>query len=357
MKILFVVPYPIGQAPSQRFRFEQYFHILANQEIYYQVQSFWDEKTWAILYRPGQAWAKVFGMARGFCRRIALLFQLQPYDFVFIHREVSPIGPPIFEWLISKVFRKKIIYDFDDAIWLPNTSEVNNLVARLKWSDKVSKICQWAYKVSCGNAYLCQYARQYNASVVLNPTTIDTDYLHNRTNTEEPTSGQLPVIGWTGTHSTLPYLQELLPILRQLEQKLGFNFCVISNQAPDLTLQSLQFLPWKKDTEISDLLLFDIGVMPLTDDAWAKGKCGFKALQYMALGIPPLVSPVGVNTDIVNHGKDGFICDKPDEWQVALMELLTNEVLRKKIGKAARLKIESRYSVKSNTKNFLQLFT
>jgi glycosyltransferase involved in cell wall biosynthesis len=357
MRILFVVPYPIGQAPSQRFRFEQYFQILSSQGITFHLQSFWDEKAWAILYRQGQAIAKVCGLTRGFIRRTTLLFRLHQYDFVFIHREASPIGPPVFEWLIARIFRKRIIYDFDDAIWLPNTSEVNGIVARLKWSGKVGKICQWAYKVSCGNAYLCNYARQYNKSVVLNPTTIDTEQLHNRTKQTEPVRIQKPVIGWTGTHSTLSYLNELLPVLRQLEQNIGFNFRVISNQFPDFTLQSLQFLPWKKDTEISDLLSFDIGVMPLTDDVWAQGKCGFKALQYMALGIPPLVSPVGVNTEIVENGRNGFICNKPEDWQKALIELLTNEALRDRMGAAARIKVEDCYSVRSNTTNFLQLFT
>lgn len=357
MNILFVVPYPIGQAPSQRFRFEQYFGILSSQGITYHVQSFWDAKAWAILYRQGNVFAKAYGLARGFFRRSLLIFKLHRYDFIFLHREASPIGPPIFEWLMTNVFKKKIIYDFDDAIWVPSTSDANGIVAKLKWSSKVSSICQWAYKVSCGNDYLCQYARQYQNLVVLNPTTIDTEHLHNPVNKDETNNRIKPVIGWTGTHSTLPYLHELIPILRELERRYSFTFCVIANQAPDVTLQSLQFIPWKKETEIADLLLFDIGVMPLTDDDWAKGKCGFKALQYMALGIASVVSPIGVNTEIVDHGITGFICTEPEEWLKALTELLTNPALRMKMAEAARMKVESAYSVKSNTKNFLELFT
>ena len=355
MRILFLVPYPPGRAPSQRFRFEQYLDALTAHGHQYRLAPFLSVATWDILYKPGHAAAKALGILAGFGRRLALLFAVPAYDFVFVHREAAPVGPPVFEWVIAKVLGKRIIYDFDDAIWLPNTSEANKVAAGVKWHHKVADICRWAYKNSCGNAYLADYARQFNPAAVVNPTTIDTEHLHNRVR-DQLAPGPL-VIGWTGTHSTLKYLEPLIPVLAQLEAEgLDFEFRVISNQAPVLPLRSLRFVPWRKETEIADLLTFHVGLMPLLDDPWAQGKCAFKALQYMALGIPALVSPVGMNTEVVQDGHNGYVCRAPADWHERLRQLLTDALHRQALGLAARATIEQRYSVQSNTPNFLNLF-
>jgi glycosyltransferase involved in cell wall biosynthesis len=355
MKILFVVPYPEGAAPSQRFRFEQYFSALREKGIAFSVHSFLDEKTWAILYKPGHGRQKAVGILKGFIRRVLLLFRVPGYDYVFIHREASPVGPPFFEWMASRVLRKRIIYDFDDAIWLPNTSESNKIAAGLKWHQKVGNICRWAYKVSCGNTYLQNFALQHNPNAFVNPTTIDTEHLHNQVKNQEGLG--VPVIGWTGTHSTLRYLDPLVPVLQKLEAKHKFEFRVISNQPPDFSLCSLVYQPWQKSTEILDLLHFQVGVMPLEDDQWAKGKCAFKALQYMALGIPALVSPVGMNTEVVDHGLNGYLCQDQEEWYNYLERLIQEKELRISLGKAAREKVVQTYSVLANRENFLSLFS
>ncbi|GGK57789.1 glycosyltransferase family 4 protein [Rufibacter glacialis] len=351
--ILFVVPYPSHKAPSQRFRFEQYLDILNDAGYTYDTAPFLDASTWDILYKPGHTLPKVSGIVKGFLRRLILLFKIQKYKFIFIHREATPIGLPWFEWIVAKVLKKKIIYDFDDAIWMPNTSEANKIVAGLKWHHKVGQICQWAYKVSCGNTYLQTYARKFNSESFVIPTTIDTVGHHNRLKEQE---NEPVVIGWTGTHSTMKYLETIVPVLKKLEEKYSFLFLVISNKEPVFQLKSLRYLPWNKDSEIEDLLRMNIGVMPLVDDQWAKGKCAFKALQYMALGIPALVSPVGMNTEVVDHGINGFICDEPSQWYSALEELLVNSSRRIELGKEARMKIESTYAVTANRLNFLGLF-
>lgn len=358
MRILFIVPYPPGRAPSQRFRFEQYLDLLTEHGHTYRLAPFISEATWAILYKPGHALRKVRGIVAGFARRLGLLFAAPAYDYVFIHREAAPLGPPVLEWVLTKLLGKRVIYDFDDAIWIPNTSEANRVAAGLKYHHKVDSICRWAYRNSCGNAYLAAYARQFNPSTVVNPTTIDTVHLHNRVR-DQHAPGR-PVIGWTGTHSTMKYLDPVVPVLARLEAEgVDFEFRVISNQAPELPqpLKSLRFVPWRKDTEIDDLLGFHFGLMPLEDDPWAKGKCAFKALQYMALGMPAVVSPVGMNAEVVQDGYNGFVCSTPDEWYQALRQLLTDAELRIRLGEAARRTIEERYSVRANTPNFLRLFS
>ena len=352
-KIYFIVPYPHGEAPSQRFRYEQYLELLRERGYEYHLSSFLDLEAWDILYKPGHYFSKAFKILSGFGHRFADLFKMSGYNFVFIHREASPIGPPVFEWIIAKILRKKIIYDFDDAIWLSNTSANNKIAAGIKFHCKVKDICKWAYKVSCGNDYLADFARTYNSSVIVNPTTIDTVNLHNRVKDQNM---EHLTIGWTGTHSTIQYLDKLVPILQKLEKTMSFTFTVISNSPPEFELRSLKYVPWNKATEIDDLMDFNIGIMPLSDDKWAKGKCGFKALQYMSLGIPAIVSPVGVNTRIVDNGVNGVICDSYDEWEKALTQFIKDRSLRVKMGVEARKKVEDKYSVLSNSENFVALF-
>ncbi len=354
--IYFLVPYPLGKAPSQRFRFEQYFKLLDEKGFHYVVKSFYSDKTWIFLHQEGHVFSKGIKIISAFFIRFFQLFTLLKFDYVFIHREVTPIGPPFFEWIIAKVLRKKIIYDFDDAIWLPNFSESNSTFQKLKYYQKVNGIMKWAFKISAGNAYLVEYAKQFNSNVIVNPTTIDTEFYHNgelyRTNKND----KMPVIGWTGSHTTAKYLEFLIPILDKLNNEFDFEFCVISNEEPAVKIKNLNFIKWSKDSEIEDLLRFDIGVMPLTDDQWAKGKCGFKALQYMSLGIPAIVSPVGMNVDIIDQGENGYLCSTEKEWYDSLYFLLKNPSEIIKMHNSARMKIIDKYSIVSNKKNFLNLF-
>ncbi len=354
-KILFIVPYPFGQAPSQRFRFEQYLELLTAKGFDYKLSSFIGMGVWKILYKEGFIFTKITGICLGFFKRFFLMLSSFKYDFIFIHREAAPIGPPVFEWILAKVLRKKIIYDFDDAIWMSLTSESNKIAANLKWHSKVSSICRWSYKISCGNDFLCSYAREFNDQVYLIPTTIDTINHHNEIkdqDTEEVT------IGWTGTHSNILYLDSIVPVIKRLESKYKFKFLVISNQNPNYDLKSFVFMPWKKDSEISDLLKLNIGLMPLEEDLspLSLGKCGFKALQYMALGIPALASPVGVNKKIIKHAINGYLCSDSEDWYNYLEILITNSSMRSELGLKANEEVQTNYSVNAISKSFLDLF-
>ncbi len=356
-KILFLVPYPLEQAPSQRFRFEQYFSILKHNGFTYSVQSFLSTDNWQLFFKPGNPINKAWALLSGFVSRLGCIATAKEYEFIFIHREVAPIGPPVFEWVLAKILKKKIIYDFDDAIWLTDRSREPALMRILKWRSKVKYICKWSFKVSCGNDYLCDFARNYNERVVLNRTTIDTQHRHNPDLFQSANIREKITIGWTGSHSTLKYLEEVEPVLQKIEREFPvIQVLVIADQKPDLNLRFPLFIPWNEKTEIEDLLKFDIGIMPLPDHEWAKGKCGFKALQYMALRIPAVVSPVGVNVIIIDDGENGFLCSTLDEWEQSLTTLIRDTVLRKKMGESGRRKVINHYSVLSNSSNFLSLF-
>ena len=351
-KITFIVPYPYGEAPSQRFRFEQYYDAIRGAGFEIETKSFLSINTWNNLYKKGNVLAKFFGICKGFAKRFGLLFQLGNTAIVFIHREITPVGPPIFEFIIAKILRKKIIYDFDDAIWIKNTSGSNRIVAWLKWHGKVKHICKWATVVSTGNDYLASFARLHAKNVVKIPTTIDTSNLHNSIIQQK--EGKL-TIGWTGTHSTMKYLNNLIPVLDLLAESVDFEFLVISNEQPSFQRGYLNFLPWNKTTEITDLLKFDIGVMPLENDLWSGGKCGFKALQYMALGIPSIVSPVGVNAQIIKHQVNGLLADSQEEWFSVLQTLINSPLLRSEFGAKGLTTVKEQFSVVANEQHYLNL--
>lgn len=354
LRILFIVPYPLGIAPSQRFRFEQYFGELDRRGIQYTVRPFLDHEAMGILYKNGNLGLKVWKVMRGFALRLIDLFRVGAYDVVFIHREAVPLGPPIIEWMMCRLSGKRVVFDFDDAIWLRNTSEGNPIISYLKRYRNADDLCRWATVVSCGNRYLCHHAALFNRNVVHNPTTIDTVGHHNRVR-QFPATIQRVVIGWTGTHSTIRYLEQLVPVLQKLRSRFDFELLVIADRPPEFALDGLRFVPWNKATEIDDLLRMHVGIMPLEDDAWSRGKCGFKALQYMALGIPAIVSPVGVNTEIVQQGTNGFICADDAQWEATLSQILQSPTILPALSAAARITVEERYSVRSNTGNFLGL--
>ena len=348
--ILFLSPYPNGIGPSQRFRFEQYFSSLSS---FYNIKqkTFWSEKAWDTLFLKSKYFLKFYFLIVALTKRSLLLFSINKFEIIFIHREVAHIGPPIFEWIIKFILKKKIIYDFDDAIWHLNYSDKNKIARFFKSPWKVKYICKWADKIITGNEYLANYAKLYNKNVIVIPTTIDTNYHKSiKINTDNMT------IGWTGTLTTLKHLSIIIPVIRRLEKQYDFDFLVISNENPKLDLDSFKFSKWDKDTEIQDLSSIDIGVMPLYNEQWEKGKCGFKGLQYMSLEIPTIMSPVGVNTEIIDDGINGLIVKTEDDWYAKLSLLINNKKLRQTLGKAGRKTVEARYSVNANKQKYLEVF-
>lgn len=354
--ILIICPYPLGYAPSQRFRFEQYLKLLQVNHYEIRIEPFLTAKTWGILYSKSNFWKLLFGVLNGYLRRITLLPSTKNYQYIFIHREATPFGPPWFEWATCKVFKRKVIYDFDDAIWMNDESNESSVVKALKWRKKIKLIIKWSWKISCGNQFLKEYATQFNNNVFLNPTTIDTENLHKATQNVDSIKKKI-VIGWTGSHSTLRYLLQIDPVLHTLFQKYDFlELLIIANKKPNLPRTPFRYIEWNIQTEIDDLLKIDIGIMPLPNTEWAKGKCGFKLLQFMALNIPSVGTRIGTNTNILEQGVNGLLCETADEWLIALDKLINDPNLRHQIGKNGRKTVTQRYSVQSNECNFLSLF-
>jgi len=353
-EILFIAQYPENISPGQRFRFEQYKNLLIENNYNIYSYPFLDKHNFDINYKPGKIFLKIQVVIKGFWKRIILLPQVHKFDYVFIYREAAPIGFPLFEWLFTKVLKKKVIYDFDDAIWMPyEVTESGFFTKFFKNKSKVKKICSWANTVSCGNEYLCNYAKKYNNNVLYNPTCVDTE---NRYNLLASHTVQKVTVGWTGSFSTVNYLENLSPVLKKLQEKYEFDIKIICNKEPAIDLKNVQYIEWTAKNELTELATCQIGLMPLTDEEWSKGKCGFKLIQYLALGIPAVSSAVGVNSSIIEDGLNGFLCTTEQEWYNALEKLITNASLREKMAVEGRKKIIAQYSLESNKNNFLSIF-
>lgn len=352
-KIVFLVPYPLGTIGGQRFRFEQYLEILNAAGYEFQVFPFLTASTMRVLYQPNALHIKVSSVLLGFVKRLSHVFRARHASFIFIYREAAPFGPPVFEWILARVLKRKLIYDFDDAIWLPDEKK-NWAFDLVKCRWKARSICGWSAQISAGNKYLAAFATRFSKSVTINPTTID--MRHHCVLQKEKNKAQKIIIGWTGSHSTLKYLTGLEPVLAHLQKKYNnIEFLVIADRAPRLSI-GFQFLKWNLQTEIVDLAKIDIGMMPLSDDDWTRGKCGFKALQYMAMEIATIASPVGVNSEIIHHLENGLLASTHEEWLMAFEQLINDPNLRARIGKSGRSTVQQHYSVTSNEENFLSLF-
>lgn len=355
-RIIFIAPYPKGMAASQRFRFEQYLDVLEDADYEVEEYGFWSEKAWKRMYHKGQMLPKFFGMMGGFLRRKLLLLKIRKRDIVFIHREATPILMPFVEWWVCKVIKCRTFYDFDDAIWLPNTSDSNKRLHKLKSYGKVKKICSWVSCVVVGNEFLAEYAQKFNDNVKIIPTTVDLVNEHNLTAKHANLDKEV-VIGWTGSHSTLRYLDIILPVLDKLAVRYPIKLIVISDVKPDNHREYVDYIKWNKELEINTLTNFNIGVMPLFDDDWSRGKCGFKAIQYLSAGVPALVSPVGVNKDIIQDGVNGFLCAAEVDWEKRLVELIDHPESIRNMSAHCRQVVEEKYSKKANSAKFIHLFS
>jgi len=356
MSILIMCPYPLGAAPSQRFRFEQYLGVLRNNNFYVCVQPFLSQDAMQILYKKGHLFRKSLGTIIGFARRLAIVSSAMQYDYIFIHREAAPVGPPIIEFLLVKL-GARIVYDFDDAIFLPRASKANKIMLFLKCAWKVSYISTRANRVSVCNPYLVSWVTAKNDNVTLLPTTVDLAY-HIPNDARKSVVGRKIVVGWTGSHSTVAYLQIVQDAIVQLSKEFDFEFLVICDVDPALLqVKNYRYIPWRLESEISDLNQIDIGLMPVPDGEWELGKVGFKAIQYSAVGAVSVVSDTGSGNEVVEHGKTGFVISNTTEaWKTSIQYLLENSHCIETMGREARIRVDRKYSVRVNTPIFLSLF-
>jgi len=354
-RILFVAAHRPDRSPSQRYRFEQF-------AGHWAAHGFSHEYAWLIgaeedrvFYATGHVLAKMGIFVRSWLRRARQVARVKEFDLVIVQREAFMTGSTRFERRLA-ASGVPLIYDFDDAIWHLDVSDANRRLRWLKDPNKTSKLIGMADLVIAGNAHLAAYAAQYNNRVEMIPTVIDTD--HYLPAPEPARADGKVVIGWTGSYTSLAHLRKELPMLRALYAQWGDRiiFRIISDrdlEAPELPIENIR---WNSATEVQDLRGIDIGIMPLPDDEWSRGKCGFKGLQYMGMGKAVVLGRVGVNTTIVQDGVNGLLASGQEEWLEALGRLINSSDLRTRLGIAARRTVEEGYSVRAWRDRYLQLF-
>lgn len=352
-KILIATLHRPDRSPSQRFRIEQYLDVLKEEGFEVEFSYLLNAADDKLFYQPGNLGRKGLILLKSIAKRTKNLLPFNKYDIVFVQREAFMLGTSLFERLLKKS-GAKLIFDFDDSIWIHNISEGNKRLSFLKNPDKTAELIQIADMVFAGNEYLSHYARQLNKNVEIVPSTIDT-MLYS----PFPKSDRDRLcIGWSGSVSTVQHFNYLLPVLRKIREKYGdkIEFKVVGDahyHVPDLGIHGKA---WKREEEVAEISSFDIGIMPLPDDEWTKGKCGLKGLQYMALEVPTIMSAVGVNTNIIRDGKNGFLASSEQEWFEKLCRLIETPQLRKELGKQGRITVQQNYSVQSQKQRYLKLF-
>ena len=291
--------------------------------------------------------ASIHFYPRGWKDRMILYRTLGSHDIFYIHRRLFH---PIEFWALRHRARK-IIYDFDDAIMYRSSGSKHphSLSRRMKFAFMMKRVDV----VIAGNQFLKGEALRYNPNVEVVPTSIDLSHYAVKENYRP--EGPL-TIGWLGSGSTLKYLKSVMPALENLYERFPqFRLKVVCDRFVDSDRLPVIKKAWSSEGEQSDLRSFDIGIMPLADDLWSKGKCGFKILQYYGVGVPAICTPVGVNQDLVEHGVNGFWARNEHEWISHLFTLMQEETLRKEMGLRGRKAVETNYSVEVNAPRILQV--
>ncbi len=339
-----------GIAPNQRFRIEQWApHLAREHDILVEYEPFESPALTEVLYQPGQVARKAALTLRDAWRRRAERARVRDFDAVLVLREASLLGGA---WVERWIARQGVplIYDFDDAIWLWDRRSVNGVMTLARFPWKVAEICRLASAVTVGNTYLADFARRHNAHVALVRTSIDVDRF---TRMPEP-PGEAPfTLAWTGSHSTLPHLETLRPALETLGRRVPTRLRVVCDVAPAaFDGVELDFRRWTPSSEASDLAAAHVGLMPLPDTPSAQGKCGCKALQYMAVGRAAVVSPVGINREIVRDGENGCWATTTEQWVTQLELLARSPALRARMGAEAHATVHDGFTAQASARAF-----
>lgn len=353
-KILFVAHHRLDRSPGQRYRFEQFFDFLELKGLSCHLANIITEEDEKILYESSNILKKIVVGIKSYKRRFIHLLSITKYDLVVIYREALPTRSIFFEKYISKK-NIPIIFDFDDAIWVKDVSDTNKKISWFKDERKIEKLLPLCTHVTCGNEYLAAYAKKFNDKISIIPSTVDTDlyYPSNKNN-----NNQVVRIGWVGSHTTIKHFELIIDVFKQLKDKYQnkIDFIVIGDENYKNEKLDLKVKKWDNSMEVELFNCFDIGVMPLPKDEWAKGKCGMKGLLYMSVGKPAVMSNVGMNKQIIDHGINGYLASGHKQWFDVLSNLIEDKELRRQIGLNGRETVLSKYSKNVTKDIYYQLY-
>lgn len=349
-KRILILPRYTELGPSSRVRMYQYLPALQKAGYEISIQPFFSDSYMTALY--GEQAINPLSVLNSYFKRIFQMIGRKDFDLIWLQQELFP-------WIVpgmEKLFYKRsipMIVDYDDAVFHRYDMHHNPLVRALL-SSKIDRVMQASSGLTVGNKYLAEHAAQAGASSIqILPSVVDTD-LYSIGQPEERSEF---VIGWIGTPKTVHFLEIIQPALAAVLDE--HTRCIlVGAEVPDSMRElPIETQPWREDSEVAQIQQFDVGIMPLFDAPFERGKCGYKLIQYMACGLPVIASPVGVNQEIVEHNVNGYLASSTQEWITAFRQLGADRALRHKLGLNGRRKVEQHYSLASNTSNLLAYFS
>ena len=353
--ILVLCPYPRGEAAGQRLKYEQYFTSWEREGFTIKVSEYMDHDLWEVLYERGHFFRKLLGIIKGHLRRLRDLFLIKRFDIVYIFQWTTPFGIGFYDFLV-RALSKRIIFDVEDFVVLQKTTKDNpNPILRFIRSKKKTTylIRNSDYVISSSPSLnkFCQEFNKNNLSSFIS-SSVDTDRFVPSCNYQ---NDHKIVIGWTGTFGSKLYLDQLREVFFELDKVCDFKLKFITNFDYKIPGLDLEVIRWNKKNEVRDLQSLDIGVYPLEDSQWVKGKSGLKAIQYMAFGIPTVASDLGINSEIISHEKNGLLVKNDRDWFEALKKLVEEPELRRSLGLAARKTAVEKYSLTAIESKYLDI--
>jgi glycosyltransferase involved in cell wall biosynthesis len=354
-KVLILCPSPKGTAAAQRLKYEQYLDLLEKEGYSFTISNFQTNRFWAIIYKKGRLAEKVLWLFAGYLRRIYDLIRSPFYDVVFVNIWATPLGLPVYEKLLL-LFNRNVVYDLDDMVFLNKIDHTRNrLLEKIKGKKKPLCLMKHARYVIVCTPKLEEIALGLNKyrNVVDISSTFDTSRF-----VPVPSYQQhdITTIGWTGTHSTLPFLEMLQPVLKAVSRQRKIKLLVIADKEYSMEGVDTEFIPWSAATEVSDLHRFEIGVYPIPPNEWSLGKSSLKALTYMAIAIPAVATAYGTNFRVIEDGVSGYLAKDEQDWIEKIIRLIDDEGLRKRIGLQGRKRVEELFSVAANFPKYSHVF-
>lgn len=345
MRVLALMKYD-KRAASTRQRLLQFLPYLEQNGIFFEVSPLLQSKYLEDLTNGNRV--KIYSVVKSYIDRFRMISKIRTFDAVFIQYETAPYLPSVFEWIFT-LFDRPIICDYDDAIFHQYDTHNSKLV-RYLLGNKLTPLLRAAAMCICGNAYIESYAAKYCRNTVVIPTVVDTDvYMPG-----SPHFDRALTIGWIGSPSTWRYLESLLPEILPTIEAAGARLRVVGAGVRAKGITGIDAVDWTEESEVTEVQSFDIGIMPLPDENWARGKCGYKLIQYMACGVPVVASPVGVNVEIVSDGQNGYLASNAEAWRIALTNLINDSAVRQKMGEHGRRRVVEHYSLQSQKSRLLK---
>jgi glycosyltransferase involved in cell wall biosynthesis len=352
MRVLALCSYPV-EAAATRFRVQQFVEPLGRRGVDLTLSPFLGSDDFKKLYSSGGLASKAAGIAGRVAKRVADVASARKFDLILVQREAMIFGPAVFEWLYSKIGGVPIVLDLDDATYVRYVSPTyGRLGSFFKFFGKTDNLIRRSALVTCGNRFIAEYVGSRGGKAAVIPTVVDLNEFRPRE--ECVPDDTVPTVGWIGTHSTFPFLETILPVLARLAKRHSFRLKIVGAGLVDARIKGVEVenLEWKLEREVSDFQSFDLGLYPISTSSsanrdWIRGKSGFKAIQYMAVGVPFVMSPVGVCAEIGEAGKTHFSAETSEDWYNSLKMLLSDAALRRVMGSAGRRCAEANFDLEN----------